>query len=148
MFSGVHPPWFYNTNHTAVHKCIKLSCYNSERSYQETSCLHWWNVSSLSIDDVLILQLDVEVDLIANVQWKLFNKESCANNISFNHLNSQNSQNNNKTKCTLVFACSFALHGYYAFENSGLCIYVFSFRPVTVTVCKWTKHMCKCMHCG
>lgn len=76
-----------NTNHTAAHKCIKLSCYNSERGHQETSCLYWWNVSGLSIDDVLILQLDVGVDLMANVQWKLFNKVSRANQTFFQPLN-------------------------------------------------------------
>ena len=87
MFSScVHQPQFYNTNHTAVHKCIKLSCYDSERIYQETSCLHSWNVSCPGIDDVSILQLDVEVDLMANVQWKLFDEESLANIFSMNHL--------------------------------------------------------------
>lgn len=117
----VHQARLYNTNQTAVHKCIILSRYHSERSYQETICLHWWDVSSLSIDDVLILQLDVVVDLMANVHWKLFNNDSWVNPNFFEPLNPEvilttkghhAGLDNIWTKSILSPACSFALHSH------------------------------------
>lgn len=55
MFYQVYQPHVYRTG-PRVHQGSKLSSYDSEWSYQETSRLSWWTVSSLSIDDLLISQ--------------------------------------------------------------------------------------------
>lgn len=72
--------WAHDTDHTAAPRCIKPSCYDSGRGRWHWSCPQWWDVSRLSIDDRLILQLDGGVDLMANVNWKLFNNDSWVNN--------------------------------------------------------------------
>lgn len=143
-------PMFINSAHTIPITQRHINALNypamiAREAIENGSCLHWLCVYSFSIDDVLICSCMSGVDLMANVQWKLFNKDSgvlgCMIWSYTTHLNHK------KLSCgyTLIPVCS--VHSHYVTENLGsehFCLCTL----VTVTVYKWEKHMLNCIECG